>query len=222
VITASSSAGSIGFGTLTRTSTGLGLGLAMVRHIVELHGGTVHAHSAGKDQGATLTVKLPLMPVREPEVTRSETGQRRHPTAYIDEPFDCPAELAGLRILVLEDEPDARQLLTTILSHCKADVFGVESAEEAGKAIKRFQPDIILSDIEMPGEDGYLFMKHLRSADGPSAMIPAAALTAHVSVADRMRALAAGYDIHVPKPIEPAELLAVITSLATRARRRNS
>jgi PAS domain S-box-containing protein len=203
--------------TLTRHQPGLGLGLAIVRHLVELHGGSIHPYSAGEGQGATFAVKFPLMILRDAEHLPPEPSDRKHPTDWPDLPFECPPALNGLRVLVVDDEPDARQLLTVILERCKAEVITVPSAADALDALERLGLDIVISDIEMPGEDGYSFIRKVRAKEeSQKGRIAAAALTAHAGVADRMRALSAGFDMHVPKPVEPAELVAVIASLAGR------
>ncbi len=203
--------------TLTRSQSGLGLGLAIVRHLVELHGGNIQAESEGVGRGATFTIKLPQMIVRDAKRLLASASERKHPTAWPDVPFECPPALVGLRVLVVDDEPDARQLLKTILEQCKVEVTSVASAGEALDAIKRLKPDVLVSDIEMPGEDGYSLIRKVRNeSHAQNGRIPAAALTAHAGIVDRMRALSAGFDIHIPKPVEPAELVAVIASLASR------
>jgi PAS domain S-box-containing protein len=205
--------------TTTRRQGGLGLGLAIVRHLVELHGGSIHPYSAGEGRGTTFTVNLPQMIMCDRERFPAEGLERKHPATWPDLPFECPSVLNGLRVLVVDDEPDARQLLTTVLQHCKASVTTVASAADGLHALERLKPDILVSDIEMPGEDGYTFIRKVRAMEGmQKERIPAAALTAYAGVEDRMRALSAGYDIHVPKPVEPAELVAVIASLASRIR----
>ncbi|HET9530731.1 MAG TPA: ATP-binding protein [Blastocatellia bacterium] len=207
--------------TLTRRQPGLGLGLAIVRHLVELHGGSIHPYSAGEGQGATFTVKFPSMLVRDADRLPAEAREREHPADWPDLPFECPPALDGLRVLVVDDEPDARQLLATILGRCNAEVITVASAAAALAALERLEVDIVVSDIEMPVEDGYSFIRKVRERETrQNVRIAAAALTAHAGVAARMRALSAGYDIHVPKPVEPAELVAVIASLASRIGKR--
>ena len=201
--------------TLTRTHGGLGLGLSIVRHLVEMHGGTVRAESAGENLGATFKVKLPLRVIhQEPEATRPE----RVEPSVAGMAFTCPPELWGMRVLVVDDEEDARRLLVVVLEQCKASVRTCASVSEALAEVDEWEPDVIVSDIEMPGEDGYTLIRKLRTmeADRGGRRIPAVALTAHARAEDRMRALSSGYQMHVPKPVEPAELAVVIASLASR------
>ena len=150
-----------------------------------------------------------------------EDNSRRHPTAPQQAvPFECPPELAGLRVLVVDDEDDARDLLATVLRSCGSEVTTASSAAEAVAVVKTLKPELLVSDIEMPVEDGYSLITKIRALkpeDG--GQTPAIALTAHARVEDRMRALSAGYQMHVPKPVEPAELVVVIASLAGRNRK---
>jgi signal transduction histidine kinase len=201
----------------TRKHGGLGLGLAIVRHLVELHGGSVHVYSAGEGQGATFTVKLPLMIVQDMYRFPAEASERRPPTSSYQVSFKCAPILEGLRVLVVDDEPDARDLLMTVLRECRADVTAVATAAEALEAISRLRPDVMVSDIEMPAEDGYSLIRKVRALESEQGgQTPAIALTAHARVEDRLRALSAGYKAHVAKPVEPAEIVAVIASLAGR------
>ncbi|HJR08549.1 MAG TPA: PAS domain S-box protein [Pyrinomonadaceae bacterium] len=198
----------------TRQYGGLGLGLSIVRHLVELHGGTVRAESQGEGQGATFTVLLPVAPVYH------STGQqvRVHPAARDTLPsYECPDRLDGLRILAVDDEPDTREMLKAGLGQCGADVTVVGSASEALEAMSRAVPDLLISDIGMPDEDGYELIRRVRElpAEG-GGKVPAIALTAYARVEDRMQALRAGYQMHVPKPVELAELVAVAASLVRR------
>jgi PAS domain S-box-containing protein len=200
----------------TRSHGGLGLGLAIVHHLVEMHGGQVTAESEGVGRGTVFRVKLPVLSVSP----RQGSGVERHPTAE-EQQFDSPMpSLEGISVLVVEDDKDARDVVTVILGQAGAEVVAVGSAAEALDLLPRRRWDVLLSDIEMPYEDGYSFIRKVRSlspAEGGN--IPATALTAHASTADRLRALQAGYQMHVPKPVHPQELAAVIASLARRTGR---
>jgi PAS domain S-box-containing protein len=191
---------------ITRKQGGLGLGLAIVRHLVEMHGGTVRACSPGEGQGATFTVELPLavngdrglLPVELPPRSRLTAG------ASYQTPLECLPRLDSLRVLVVEDEVDARDLVVTVLGRCKAQVRAVASVAEALDVLQGFKPDVLVSDIEMPGEDGYALIRKVRAMEAErGGRIPAAALTAHAKAEDRLRALSSGYDVHVSKPFEP-------------------
>jgi signal transduction histidine kinase/CheY-like chemotaxis protein len=207
--------------TITRNVGGLGLGLSIVRQLVELHGGTVHVVSPGEGQGTTFTVSLPITAVHKAEMGRStDTGsganqERVHPRAGGRVALDCPPELKGLKVLVVDDEIDARELIVAVLQQCDSCVTAVTSVEEALKAIDREQPDILISDIGMPGEDGYRLIKKVRALPPQQGgRIPAVALTAYARAEDRIKALAAGFQMHTPKPVEPAELAAIMASLS--------
>jgi PAS domain S-box-containing protein len=202
-------------GTPSRKYGGLGLGLAIVRHLSELHGGTVSAESAGEGQGAAFRVSLPLMIVSQPGGVLASGLTRVHPTAGQPLPFDCPPVLGNVRVLVVDDEPDACEILSVILEQCGAEVKAVNSAPEALEALQDWRPRVLLADIGMPGEDGYALLRRVRALPPEQGgTTPAAALTAFARTEDRVRALSAGFQIHVPKPVEPAELVAVVQNLA--------
>jgi PAS domain S-box-containing protein len=199
----------------TRHHGGLGLGLAIARHIVEMHGGTVRAESPGEGQGATFIVSLPVAPVYQ----SGDLNVRVHPAARDTFPsFECPERLDGLRVLVVDDEPDTREMLKVGLEQCGAQIKVVGSASEALAAMESEVPDILISDIGMPDEDGYELITKIRALPAEKGgKVPAIALTAYARTEDRLQALRAGYQMHVPKPVEMAELMAVALSLVQRS-----
>lgn len=206
----------------TRAVGGLGLGLTIVRQLVELHGGTVQATSAGEGQGTTFTVCLPITAVHSAQ-TAQDTDQRTadkervHPRAGGRVAFDCPPSLVGLNVLVVDDEADSRELIIAVLTQCNATVTAVNSASEALTALISMQPDVLISDLGMPDEDGYSLIKKVRALPPQSGgRIPAVALTAYARAEDRIKVLASGFQMHAPKPVEPAELAAIVASLAQR------
>ncbi|HEY9802921.1 MAG TPA: ATP-binding protein [Leptolyngbyaceae cyanobacterium] len=197
----------------TRSHGGLGLGLAIVRHLVELHGGTVHVHSQGEGEGATFTVKLPILWENKVATIEPTSQQAENPTP----PPSCPS-LAGVRVLVVDDESDSRDFIATVLNQCQAEVKAVATVREALQIIPQWKPDVLVSDIGMPQEDGYSLIRQLRSLPTEQGgNIPAAALTAYARAEDRTRAIQAGFQLHLPKPIEPAELATVVASLIKRS-----
>ncbi len=200
--------------TSTRTHGGLGLGLAIVRHLVELHGGTASAHSAGEGQGATFTVRLPVLAVRMGPSSPERPGPQ---AAWKPAPG---AGIRGLRVLVVDDEADAREMLALVLAQGGALVTAVGSVREALDALEAGQPDVLVSDVDMPEEGGYALIQQVRARSRErGGQVPAVALTAHARAEDRTRILAAGFQMHAPKPIDPDELAAVIQSLANRTGR---
>jgi PAS domain S-box-containing protein len=198
----------------TRQHGGLGLGLALVRHLVELHGGSVAAASPGPGQGSTFTVVLPVVPVYQVDAD----GSRVRPSPRNLLPSsDYVPHLDGLKILVVDDEADTRDLLRTTLSECGAQVDAAGSVSEAFALLATSVPDVIISDIGMPDEDGYDLIRRLRSMPLKSGgRVPAIALTAYARVEDRLKALRAGFQMHVPKPVELAELMTVVASVVGR------
>jgi len=198
----------------SRQHGGMGLGLAIVRHLVEMHGGTVRANSDGEGKGATFTVMLPITPVYQVD----SSGARVHAGARELLPPDAPPDrLDGLTILAVDDEADTRELLRQGLEYCGAKVKVVGSAAEAIDALLSSVPDILISDIGMPGTDGYDLIKQVRALPPDrGAKVAAIALTAYTRIEDRLQALRAGYDMHVPKPVELAELCAVAASVVRR------
>ncbi|HWP18380.1 MAG TPA: ATP-binding protein [Burkholderiaceae bacterium] len=198
----------------TRYHGGLGLGLAIVRQLVEMHGGTVAAESAGAGQGATFRIHLPLAPVRG---EGTEAAPQEHPAAQGPVPAEALQKfpLQGCRVLLVEDDDDARDLLSAVIAASGASVESAASADE-GLLLARGMPfDVVVSDIGMPGKDGYQFIEALRKDERSMGRpaVPAIALTAYARVEDRMRALSHGFQMHVAKPVEPAELLAVVANI---------
>ncbi|BAY49047.1 multi-sensor hybrid histidine kinase [Scytonema sp. HK-05] len=192
-------------GTSTRANSGLGLGLAIVRHLVEMHNGTVYATSDGEGLGATFTVQLPIR-------TEEQIVQPTNLDSVASGEFPS---LNGLRILVVDDNIDTLGLIRFILEQCQAQVTTVTSAREALAALSQFKPNLLISDIGMPGEDGYSLIQRIRALPAElGGQIPAAALTAFAGESERNRALTAGFQMHISKPVEPAELVAAVVKLA--------
>jgi signal transduction histidine kinase/ActR/RegA family two-component response regulator len=195
--------------TSTRENRGLGLGLAISRHLVQLHGGTIEAESAGEGQGSSFTVTLPLM---EAAVAALLSEEAPPDDAIVTFQRDG---LAGLKVLVVDDAEDAREALSVLLGHYGARVTAVGSVDEALDVLERDRPHVLLSDIAMPDEDGYTLIRKVRSLDAArGGLVPAAALTAYATPEDRLKALHAGYHDHLPKPVDPAVLVETVASLA--------
>jgi CheY-like chemotaxis protein len=195
-------------GSRARNKGGLGLGLAIVSHIVELHSGHVRAASGGQGHGATFTVELPAL-----------AGGAMPAVAPQPEQAAEPPPLHDLTVLVVDDQEDARELMTAVLGRCGARVVAVDSAPAALEALDRVHPDVILSDLEMPGEDGYSLIRKVRERPREQGgEVPAAALTAYARTEDRLHSLRAGFHRHVPKPVQPDELAEIVATLAGRRR----
>jgi CheY-like chemotaxis protein/two-component sensor histidine kinase len=199
---------------------GMGLGLSIVRHIVNLHGGTVTAHSDGLGMGSVFIIRLPL-PVTTAGLT---SPARRHPTVTpIAQSARIP-RLESISALVVDDDPETREALRSLLTSVGASVKTVETVESAIAALAESNPDVLISDLGMPGRDGYWLIKEIRArekATGASEHLPAVALTAYGRVEDRVEVFAAGFDSHVVKPVDPAELAAVIKRLVEARRTGN-
>jgi len=200
--------------TAARTHGGMGIGLAIVRHLVELHGGTVHAESRGAGQGSTFTVSLPpaILPSEE-----ASAGIKLHK----DEPADQQdPDLKGMRVLAVDDEADARELLTTIVRQYGGEAEAAASAAAALCKMEEWQPNVLVADIGMPDEDGYALIRKVRSLPPDrGGDIPAVALTAYARAEDRRRALVAGYQMHVAKPVDPKELAHKVADLVGKLKR---
>ena len=196
----------------TRAHSGLGLGLALVRHLVDLHGGSVTAQSDGAGGGATFVVRLPL-PLAELGVSGS-IG-RAHPKAGSEPPHRGEIiRLDGVRVVVADDDPEALELASTILGGAGGEVRTCSSAAEALEAFRQSVPDVLISDIEMPGEDGYSLIRRVRALPAEQGgRVPAVALTAYGRTQDRVQSLAAGFTMHVPKPVDPGELTTIVASV---------
>ncbi len=197
-------------GGFARHSGGLGLGLAIVRSLVELHGGTVTAASDGLGKGATFTVRLPMAPLRMDSAPPAQPEQEasHRPT------FECPPALRGLRVLIVDDEPDTRELLAFVLSKCEMHVTQAASAARAIAALEQERFDVLISDIGMPEEDGMSLLRRVRRLPASlGGKIPALALTAYARAEDRNATLKAGFQMHLAKPIEPTDLLVTIATL---------
>jgi CheY-like chemotaxis protein/anti-sigma regulatory factor (Ser/Thr protein kinase) len=197
----------------TRTFGGLGLGLAIVRHLVELHGGTVSAESEGVGRGATFSATFPRL------ANPIEVNKLHHSA---ETRFTDIGSLEGLRVLVVDDEAEARQIISTVIERTGAEVQTCTSAREAMPKLLEWRPDVLLSDIAMPDEDGYAFIRRVRALPiDKGGRTPAAALTAYARDTDRKQALAAGFQMHIPKPISAGELVMMVALLSGRHTRKS-
>src|SRR5215510_9754655 len=224
-------------GSSTRRQGGLGLGLAIVRHLTEMHGGSVHAQSPGPDQGATFVVRLPLVEQAIDEIEETDETDETDETneiyvshtshmsytSYVHDAIDQALELDGLRVLAVDNDSDARDLIKTILTQYGAVVETAGSTTQAltfFESPDEWEPELLISDIEMPEADGYQLIRKLREMEScRGRRAPAIALTAYARTEDRLRSLSAGFDMHVTKPVEPVELLTIVASLTGRLSR---
>ncbi|MBD0364199.1 MAG: response regulator, partial [Coleofasciculus sp. C3-bin4] len=212
--------------TTTRSHSGLGLGLAIVRHLVELHGGSVYADSAGEGQGSTFTVQLRLHNCAEEQGNSAESQQTTPEESELKQERDDSLQgtseetsvtLSGLRVLIVDDEPDVRDLITTVVEESGAKAIAVESVPEAIKELEQWQPDVLVSDIAMPVEDGYTLIRKVRDIEAErGGLLPAVALTAYVREEDCEQAIASGFQMHISKPVDTTKLVMALARLAGR------
>jgi len=197
----------------SRLHAGIGLGLAIVKALVERHGGTVHAESRGLGKGATFTVRIPVLASHK----AAESGPR-----IAEARSAAPIRLDGLRVLLAEDDADGRRLLTFILEIAGATVESVASTRAALKALDSFRPDVLISDVGMPEDDGYALIRHVRAREAArGGETPAIALTGYVGAEDRARLLASGFQLYLRKPAEPSDVVAAVASLGAGGRERS-
>ncbi len=199
-------------GTTTRRHGGLGLGLSIVKQLVEMHGGSVRAKSPGEEQGSTFSVSLPLLVIHDQKEPHRVCPRERHE----DELASSANLLDGVRVLVVDDEPDARDMIARVLGDSRANVEVAGSVPEALGLIARHTFNVLVSDVGLPDADGYDLIRELRSRGYTARDLPAVALTAFARPEDRRRALLAGFQVHVAKPVDPDELVACVASLVGR------
>jgi signal transduction histidine kinase/ActR/RegA family two-component response regulator len=204
--------------TSTRSHGGLGIGLTIVRHIVELHGGTVRADSRGEGHGSTFTVTLPITAAQEADALPGPRAGRNGDNGQDGAGGAGRARagaLGGMRILVIDDAPDALEVLAVILRRARAEVTTAPCAQDGRRLLQEFRPDVLISDIAMPDEDGYALIQSVRMLPPDrGGVTPAIALTAYAREEDRARALAAGFQAHMSKPVEPDELVELVSQVA--------
>ena len=198
-------------GPSTRSHGGLGMGLAIAKTIIELHGGSITAFSEGEGKGSTFNINIPVMPVSKPVAA----VERVHPKAWTEVSVECPPEISGLKILVVDDDSDTCDMIRAVLEQCGCIVTAATDADTALETFLSWKPTILISDIGLPEVDGYELMRRIRNEERTrGTKTPAIALTAFARIEDRVKALAAGYQMHVAKPVEPGELLTIVASLA--------
>ena len=199
----------------TRHHGGLGLGLAIVKHLVEMHGGPQRLCRAGDGQGSTFVVELPMAAFQIPDGSLLHSNPASEENGAPAAGFST-TNLKGIKVLVVDDDSDARALFRRVLTDCGAEVADAEGVKQALAKLEEFEPDVLISDIGMPSSDGYDLIREVRSRGYTFQRLPAVALTAFARIEDRRRAMLAGFQVHVAKPVDPSELTAVIATLVGR------